>query len=239
MLENLAFATLVIAISFAVVANSSAQPLLLDGEILKYKIYYAGIPAGFASLRVEQAHDTSEAIFRITSRAQSNEFISLFYEVDDRIVSEFDASRLLPLHFEKTLKEGKHRRHEIIRYTEETDSTSKTVVPGTFDILSALYYIRGEHLEVGKEIPVRVIEGGSSYDAVVKVLRRETVEFGNKTYDCYVIEPEIKEGPFIKEGKILIWLTADHLRLPVLLRSKIAIGNFVAYLIDSHKGGAL
>jgi hypothetical protein len=113
------------------------------------------------------------------------------------------------------------------------------IEPGTMDILSALYYVRGQDLRVGVDVAVKTFDGGRCYDARVKVLRKETVRAGNKDYDCVVVEPELIDGPFAKTGKILIWLTDDALRLPVMMKSKVKIGSFVARLVNStHAGGA-
>ena len=229
---------LVLAISIIPAGLASGQPLLIDGEILNYEIRYAGIPAGYATLEVECISDTA-SIFRITSRARSNKIVSVFYEVDDRIVTEFDASDLKPRYFEKSLKEGNYRKYEVISYGDRSDGSMR-FEPGTFDVLTALYCVRGERLEVGQELSLRLIEGEESYDARIKVLRRETVKTGSKHFDCYVIEPEIKEGPFARKGRLLIWLTADDLKLPVQLKSEVAIGSFVACLSGtSYRGGAL
>jgi hypothetical protein len=46
-----------------------------------------------------------------------------------------------------------------------------------------------------------------------------------------VVEPEIVEGVFAKAGRLVIYLTDDALRLPVLLKSKVKIGSFVAELV--------
>jgi hypothetical protein len=221
--------------------TEDARPLLIDGEKLTFEIRYGAIPAGHASLEVTSEDDGDEAVYRITSTARSNDVVSLFFKVEDLIVSEVDASTYESRYFEKRLREGPYRKHETAYYDGDGlvtlgDRTFE-VEPGTRDILSALYYVRGLDLRVGDDIEFKAFEGGKSYDARVKVLRREQVRTDNRVYDCLVVEPEVIEGPFAKTGRMLIWLTDDHLKLPVLLKSKVKIGSFVARLVGATHGG--
>lgn len=235
--------TCTVCVSGTVPQRDGSEPLLIDGERLEFEILYGCIPAGHAWLEVTSDTRDDGDIFRITSTALSNDFVSVFFTVEDRIISEVDASTFEPRYFEKRLREGPFRKDERAHYGDDglVRSGGETVViePGTRDILSALYYVRGQDLEVGDDLEVKTFEGGRCYDARVKVLRRETIEAGNRDYDCIVVEPEILEGPFAKTGRILIWLTDDRLKLPVLMKSKVKIGSFVARLVGStHAGGS-
>jgi hypothetical protein len=46
------------------------------------------------------------------------------------------------------------------------------------------------------------------------------------------VEPQLVEGTglFVKEGRLRIWLTDDDRRIPVRMRSKVAIGSVSADL---------
>jgi hypothetical protein len=220
--------------------TSDTKPLLIDGEKLEFEILYGAIPAGRASLEVKGRSTSDGEVYRIVSRARSNDVISLFFEVDDTIVSEVDAETSAPLYFEKRLREGPVERDERAVYgprgVVKTADREYSVEPGTRDILSALYYVRGQDLEVGDEIVVKAFEGGKNYDARIRVLRRETVSTGRGDYDCLVIEPDLVEGAFAKTGRLLIWLTDDALKIPVLMKSKVAVGSFIARLVGSSHG---
>ena len=73
-------------------AGSEHGLLIVDGEKLEFEIYYGAIPAGHASLEVQSDRTEDGEIYRITSAAQSNDAVSLFFDVDDRAVSEVDAA---------------------------------------------------------------------------------------------------------------------------------------------------
>ena len=221
------------------------DPLLIEGERLDFEITYGGIPAGNASLKVEGVETPRGDVLRITSRARSNDVISVFFKVDDRLIAEVDASTLESKYFEKRLREGPFEKDEWAAYGHSesggvvrTKNREYAVDPGTRDILSALYYVRGQDLKVGEDIVVNTFEGGKNYAARVKVLRSESVSVGDEDVDCLVIEPEIEEGAFAKTGRLLIWVTDDDLKIPVLMKSKVAIGSFVAKLVrSSHEEG--
>jgi hypothetical protein len=217
-----------------------AKPLLIDGEKLEFEILYGVMPAGRASLEVKGRKTSEGDVYRIVSTARSNDVVSLFFEVNDVLVSEVDAETADPVFFEKRLREGPFKKDEWAVYEPggvvRTKKREYEVEPGTRDILSALYYVRGHDLEVGDEVIIKAFEGNKSYDARIRVLRREKVSTDQGDYDCLVIEPDIVEGAFAKSGKLHIWLTDDDLKIPVLMKSKIAIGSFVARLVGSTHG---
>ena len=57
------------------------------------------------------------------------------------------------------------------------------------------------------------------------------------TFDCLVVEPITKSvGLFKHEGRLKVWLTDDHLRMPVLMKSKVVVGSITAELINYELG---
>jgi hypothetical protein len=129
--------------------------------------------------------------------------------------------------------------HQKVLYT--SDGTKETVdMQGHVqDALSSLYYLRTvEDFAVGKTIMIGIHDSGKNWDVEVHVLGREKVatpvgEFPTikvKTYPKY-------EGVFMHKGEIYMWLTDDSRRIPVLMKSTIAIGSIVATLTDMQVGG--
>ena len=99
------------------------------------------------------------------------------------------------------------------------------------DPVSALYRIRSAEVTEGKPIQVRVFDNGKSYVMEVKVLRKETIRVPAGTFDTVVIKPILKsEGVFLRKGDVYIWLTDDDRKIPVMMKTKIAIGSVAAVL---------
>ncbi len=54
-------------------------------------------------------------------------------------------------------------------------------------------------------------------------------------FDTIKINPIMKtEGLFVRKGKMYIWLTDDDRKIPVMFRSKVKIGSFVAKLVEER-----
>ena len=71
----------------------------------------------------------------------------------------------------------------------------------------------------------------------MKVLGREVVETPAGKFKCVVIEPKLKAGGIFKnKGRLVIWLTDDERRMPVLMKSKVAIGSISATLVEAKPG---
>jgi hypothetical protein len=72
------------------------------------------------------------------------------------------------------------------------------------------------------------------------VIRREKINAGGREYDTFLVEPEMKNigGVFEKSEKssLQIWVTADHHRVPVRIKSGVSVGSFVAELTSWVKG---
>ncbi len=86
-----------------------------------------------------------------------------------------------------------------------------------YDMISAIYFLRTQHLTVGKKFELSVSDSGLVYQVPVVVTGREKQKtvLGKKT--CFKIEPQIF-GPtrlIEREGKMVIWMTDDKLHTPV------------------------
>jgi len=67
----------------------------------------------------------------------------------------------------------------------------------------------------------------------VKVHGREKVEVPAGKFDCVVVEPILKsEGVFKSKGSILVYLSDDARRIPVMVKSKIPVGAVTVSLTD-------
>jgi len=101
-----------------------------------------------------------------------------------------------------------------------------------FDPISGFYYLRTLRLEVGKSVYVTVFDSKKVWNVEVQVLRREKITLPIGAFDTIVIKPLMKsEGIFYRKGDIIIWLTDDIKRIPVMVQTKVKIGSIVATLV--------
>ena len=72
---------------------------------------------------------------------------------------------------------------------------------------------------------------------VINVISRQNLKVNGKIYDTFLVEPELKNvgGVFkkSKKAKMQLWITADSKRIPVKIKSKVAVGTFFGELVSS------
>lgn len=214
------------------------------GELLEFKLCYGPINAGMAEMKVEGPLTYQGNIcYRLTSEAWSNRVFSLFFRVRDRVISVLDKKGIFPWRFEKHLREGSYRADRFVEFDQERHLASDgkdtiEVAPFVQDVLSALYWVRTQPIEMGNSLWVDSHTDGKNYLVEVRVLRRERVKVEAGVFSCLVIEPKLKEGAgiFKHKGRLLIWLTDDRRKMPVLMKSKVIIGSISAELVSFRSG---
>ena len=217
------------------------------GERLTFELRWELIPAGRAVLEVYPMSVVgNKKAFHFVLTARSNAFVDIFYKVRDRIDAYVDAIVSHSLHYTKKQREGSHKRDEVVKfdwqekkaYYTNFGKTEKPValLPGTFDPLSAFYYIRRLNFTENTRIEQPVTDGKKVVIGKAHIVRREALSVKGKTYDTFLIEPEIKDigGVFkeSKDAKIHVWVTADARHLPVRVKSKVVVGSFIGDLVS-------
>ena len=215
------------------------------GEKLTFSIGYEFIPAGKAILSVDGISVINgRSVYQITSRAKSYRFFDPFYKVRDEIVTYIDTNTLQSIIFRKTLREGSYSYDYSIDFNPDSmNAVSKSpsgtrlveIPEFTLDVLSAMYYMRTLDLKVGKTETLTVLDNDKLYPLDIRVVRRERISTRAGTFDCLVIIPELKSGGLFKnEGRITAWVTDDHRKIPVLMKSKAIIGAIIVELQEAE-----
>ncbi|HEY6660905.1 MAG TPA: DUF3108 domain-containing protein [Pyrinomonadaceae bacterium] len=97
------------------------------------------------------------------------------------------------------------------------------------DLLSAIYFIRTQPLEVGKTFEIFIGDGGRVYKTPVKVVEKKRMKTILGRVDVLRVNPEVF-GPnrLIDEekGEFSIWITDDARHIPVGGRVKTDYGTF-------------
>ena len=216
-------------------------------EKLSYDLTWAGIKTGEASLEIRD----SGSHIQFISKAVSAGWVSVFYRVEDNVISILKKEgyanfAFTPKSYRLKVREGKHKRDREIVFDHaakkavyinhlDNKKTESGISDSTFDPLSSLYYLRGIRLEVGKPVFIDVFDSKKLYKMEVQVLKKETVETPSGTFKTILIKPLMRsEGIFYRKGDILIWLTDDEKRIPVLLKTKVALGSVKAVITNSR-----
>jgi len=207
-------------------AHSPAKVLPM-GERLVYDVKWFALKAGQANMNiVERKIIDGTDCFHFLAQAKSG--LIFFFKVDDRIESYSTASDLLPVRFEKHLSEGKYRKDKVVTFdrVKMVSRSGDAVEPlgqNCRDLLGSFFYYRTMPLPgLGKETPLCINSDGKNYEVFTEVLRRERVKVPAGEFNTVLIKPKMKfEGLWRQKGDILIWLTDDARRIPVLVSSKV------------------
>jgi len=215
------------------------------GEKLKFAVKYGFIGAGTAYLEVPEVKDVDgERAYSLLARAESNAVISRVYKVRNRIESLWDSSGRYSLRYTEKRREGGHKTDNEIIFDQEhrearyADGQVFPIPPRVQDALSSFYFTRFQALPLGGSIVFDYHASRKSQPMEVKVLGRERVKTPAGTFNCVAIEPVLKAGGiFRNKGRLVIWITDDERRMPVRMRSAVAIGSISVVLQEYKLGG--
>jgi len=226
----------------------SAAAGFVKGETLEYEIYWGVINVGRSFLRIEEAVDiASRPAWHLVSEAKSSSFINNFYKVNDRNESWMDAETLDSYGYYKKLSEGKHFSNEWVIFDvpggkyygqkmnrkHEISSFDGLLDRAVSDMLSAVYRVRAMKLEPGGSIEMDV-NTKKNWRLSIKTHKTEKISTPYGKKKCLLVEPMAgEESLFVaKAGKrMLIWVTQDDLKLPMVLKAEIFIGSITAKLV--------
>ncbi|PJA26237.1 MAG: DUF3108 domain-containing protein [candidate division Zixibacteria bacterium CG_4_9_14_3_um_filter_46_8] len=208
------------------------------GERFEFIIRYGPIKAGSAVMEVKNTVDCAgHNAYHVTSTAQSSGFFSMFFKVDDRVETFIDTEGIFPHRFEKHLNEGKFKADKVTNFDQKnhlaiTGKDTIRTYPFVQDILSAFYYARTLALEVGKPVLIDNHTDRKNYPLEIKVHRRERVSTRAGTFNCLLLEPVLRTSAiFENKGRLLVWITDDNFKMPVMMKSKVLIGSITTELV--------
>ena len=231
------------------------EPLLPDNthapwsnESLKYGIYYSFIKAGTAYIKTRGlVNKNGKSAYLIQTTAFSASVIDSVYRVRDINYSWIDANTYHSLGYSQSLREGNYVRDEWLSFDsengrfygeiqkkEESRAIAGELDQEVLDILSSLYFVRSQPLEVGKDLVFDVVNREKKYPLLIKVLGKETVKTAAGKFNCWLVEPQLRgEGIFVVKGKSLkVWMTDDQYRMPVKMSVEVFIGSVSAELLE-------
>ncbi len=102
------------------------------------------------------------------------------------------------------------------------------VMPGTFDMVSSIYWLRTKPMSIGSTFDMTVSDSGLVYKIPVRVTGRERQKTDIGKVWCWRVEPEVfGPGRLIeREGSMIIWITDDSRRIPVRAQVNSSVGKF-------------
>jgi hypothetical protein len=207
------------------------------GESLTFLMHYGPVVAGNARLSIPQiVNIDGRPCYQIVSELWSNKFFSAFFKINDRVESHTDVDGLFSWRFKKSLHEGDYKtehtvefdqinRRAVMKKGEKIDTLA--VPPFVQDVLSAIYLLRTMQLAPGDTIRLPNHSDGKLFDLQVVVHKREKAQTRAGKFSCLVVEPFLKtSGLFQQKGRLLIHMTDDQRKMPVLITSQMYVKGF-------------
>jgi hypothetical protein len=212
------------------------------GERLDYIVRYGMIVAGSSRLSIPEIVEIDGyPCYHILSEAWSNAFFSTFYKVEDKIQSFTDVQGIFTRRYEKRQREGHFKRDSYYEYDQalrlaKSKKDTVSVPPFVQDVLSAMYFVRTQNLAPGDTLLVDNHSDGKIYPLQIVVHRREKASVRAGKFQCLVVEPFLQTPAlFEQKGRVVVHLTDDHRKIPVMMTSQIyvkglKVGNIVVEL---------
>lgn len=232
---------------FAGAAPALALPFA-PGEQLHFLLRWGPIEVGEARFEVFASDEFEPGGLRFHVTINSNAFADKFFKVRDVIDSYVDGAMSHSLHFRQKQREGSYHRDievdfdwnrlEAVYANEGKPRPPIALAPGAHDPLSAFYAFRVYDPAVREELALPVTDGKKLIQGSARRLGRETVETRAGLFDAWLVEPKLEGlgGIFRKSprARLLVWVTADDRRVPVMVKSSVAVGNFTAELLSAE-----
>ena len=214
------------------------------GESLRFSVQYGFIHAGSAYLEVPEIADwNGHPVWRLVARAESNGFFDKVYKVRNRIESMWDHDSLFSWRYFEDRHEGHYTANDTMVFHPDSGKVNYKngqvyAIPAHVqDALSAFYFTRFQALPIGGSVFFDYHASRKSVPLEVRILGRDVVHTPAGKFKCIMIEPLLKAGGIFKNnGRLVIWITDDARRMPVLMRSKVAIGSISVILQDFKTG---
>jgi hypothetical protein len=247
---NIAFMTFILLVLINPVSGKSEEISFNVGEKMTFKIRWSFVVAAEATLEVMQPEDLDGTpALHFVYTAKTSPFVDAFYRVRDRIESWTDTGLnhsllYLKRHERNSVKETRVQfdwvKMEARQINKDKMTDPVNINKNTFDPLSVFYAFRVGEPDKDNSIKVHLTDGKKIIKANARIIEKQQITIGEKTYDTILVVPEIEgvSGVFqkTKNAKMQIWITDDNKRIPIRIKSRVTVGSFIADLVSYSQG---
>ncbi|MBW6491611.1 MAG: DUF3108 domain-containing protein [Lentimicrobium sp.] len=221
------------------------------GEKLTFRVYYQSfvtgkVTAGEARLEVKDKPVTQNgrSTYHIVGTGESKGAFNLFFKVNDRFETFIDDQALIPWYFIRRTREGGYKKDDEVTFHQNNGiavsrNAVKKIPENAQDILSVFYYARTLDItgvQPNESFPLSFFLDDSLYVSKIVFLGREQVKTSLGTFNCLKFKPMVIKGDvFAEPYPMVLWITDDKNRLPVMVSSAVIVGSVKMELI-SYEG---
>jgi len=214
------------------------------GEKLTYSVSYGIIDAGEAVIEVKKENKKigGRNVLHVVGTGESKGAFNWFFKVRDRYETFLDEEGVYPLLFIRQIHEGGYKKkqnyifHQKDKKVEDKKGKKYDVPFGVQDMISSFYYSRTldySNAKVGDIFTIPTFVDNKYYPLQIKFIGRENVEVSKGHFRCLKFVPVVQKGRIFKdEEDMIVWVTDDENKIPVLAQAKVLVGSIDMELED-------
>ena len=214
------------------------------GEKLTYRVHYGFVDAGEAVLEVKESpwKFNGRDAYHVVGTGRSLGAFNWVFKVRDRFETYIDKQGIFPYRFIRDNYEGGyeifqdyefHPEKRAIRTHEKQEFKTPEFIQ---DLLSGFYYARTldfDNIKIGDTFEITTFVDGEIFPLKIKYMGTETIDLRKGDFRCMKFVPVIQEGRIWKsEEDLLVWVTDDANRIPILVKSDLTIGSLKMEVVE-------
>ncbi|HEY5652860.1 MAG TPA: DUF3108 domain-containing protein [Pontiella sp.] len=231
-----------------IAASAKANPYdgcFIPGETAEYRVSWMKIPIAWSKISTETFSENGKKWIRLTMVSKNYKAYEHIYKVDDITEVVIDPETALPCRVDLVLNEGRRHKSELTYFDHEnltathinrlTGTTNHvTIAEDTRDVLTFLYASRLRDPEELVQHTHQLFVDGKIYDLDMKIGEEDSIRLPNLgKVDSFKIEPVANfDGLFIRQGKILFWVSKHNHRMVTCIEAKVSVGEIKVRLKD-------
>ncbi len=229
-----------------------------DGEKLEFTGYYnwgfIWLNAGKVKVAINETLHNDKPAYELKGSARNANAFEVFFKLRDSLTTVLDKETLSPYSLDRITNEGDYHARHVYSYhypqgiiktyirknkkkVKQFDLPMKGCVNNILSVLAYARNIDYDKLKKGDKVPFQMLVDGKisnveiRYKGVGKVKTRRKYKFM-----CYKITPVLPDGSMFSGGdEMVIWLSKDKNRVPVMVEAKIPVGS-VKGILEHYSG---
>jgi hypothetical protein len=214
------------------------------GERLEYNVSYGWLDAGEAVIEIkkEQHNIAGRPVMHVVGTGTSQGTFNWFFKVRDRYETYMDEQGVFPWIFVRDIHEGgfdlkQYYTFDHYKKKVKTDKGKEFEVPlAVQDMISSFYRARAidfSNVKPGQVFEIQAFVDNEVWPLKIKYLRNERISIERGTFDCMVFVPVVQTGRIFKEEEdMMVWVTNDQNKIPVLAKASVLVGSIDMELRD-------
>jgi hypothetical protein len=214
------------------------------GERLEYEVSYGWLDAGEAIIEVKEDRRKigERSVMYVVATGRSKGTFDWFFKVRDRYETYMDEEGVFPWIFVRDIHEGGFELEQYYTFDRlgkkvKTDKGKEFEVPlGVQDMISSFYRARAldmRNVKPGDIFEMQAFVDNEVWPLKIKFLRFESIEIDKGEFDCMVFVPVVQKGRIFKEEEdMMVWVTNDDNKIPVMAKASVLVGSIKMELVD-------